>query len=392
MKRSRASRPRGFYSPGFFTKGYFRLRARFSSRARKPGYRTTASVQVLNLNLSGYSKNLFVYYTISSAPQFYRYRIINETPQPQSACTLAVSANTSASGGAVTCSTAPPSAPPAASASFAYAVPASAVPSQLTSPTQVASPPQSATPPASASAPAQAPSNAGATPSASAASAPSDFYGTFEMHRFTNAALITGVAYDSIPNQSFSWFTCPTSPTDLGGNPSSSPPGCISPTTPTGVTPPYPTYYELLQTTQPTVAAVQGINIYLLPQDTFTTHTHPGYLRFIPEAFLGASVYPLNHYYVGLSEEGLLRGLSVTSGFAYGSENVLPSNFPYKPGTVVTAAPTLSTSTRFRNGFFVMVGFHTSLFKAIFSGSAFQNTSSIGTAGSPSATGGQPSQ
>jgi len=336
--------------------------------------RTTASYQVLNLNLTGYGKNLFVYYTISSTAQFYRYQIINETPQPQSACTLTVSANTSPSGGTLTCTTAPSSVPPPSSASFASAIPASAAPSQPANPAQAAT----ATPSPSTPAPASSPTTA-------ASSTPPDFYGTFEMHRFTNAALITGVAYDSIPNQSFSWFICPTSPTLLAGNPSSSDPGCISPTTPAGATAPSPTYYELLQTKQPFAGAVQGINIYILPQDTFTSHTNPGYLRFMPDVFLGASVYPLNHYYVGLSEEGLLRGLSISGGFAYGSQNVLPSNFSYKPGAVVTAAPTLSTSTRFRNGFFVMVGFHTSLFKAIFSGSAFQNTT-IGTAGSPSGT------
>jgi hypothetical protein len=347
---------------------------------------TTASYLVLNLNLTGYPKNLFVYYTISSTPQFHRYQIINETPQPQSACALTVSANTNPAGGAVTCTTAPSSAPPSASASFASTVPSSVIPSQPPSPA-APSPPAPASPSGAASAPASpsAPSSASAgAPSPSSASAPPDYYGSFEMHRITNAALITGVAYDSVPTQSFSWFTCPTSPTLPAGNPSSAAPGCISPTTPSGATTPSPTYYELLQTKQPFVGGIQGINIYILPQDTFTVHSHPGYLRFVvPSVFLGASVYPLNHYYVGLAEEGLLRGLSISTGLAYGSQNELPSNFPYKPGTVVTAAPTLFTSTRFKNGFFVMVGFHTSLFKAIFSGSAFQNTT-VGTAGSPS--------
>lgn len=357
--------------------------------------RTTASYQVLNLNLTGYGKNLFVHYAIGSSPGFYRYQIINETPQPQSACALAVSANTSASGGALTCTTSPTSLPPPASASFAASVPASAVAqagaAQPGAATQPANPSQSATAAATPSSSTSPQPSSGTTgPSANASPCPVDFCGTFEQHRFTNAALITGVTYDSIPNQSFSWFTCPTSPTLPNGNPSSSVPGCISPTTPAGATTPSPTYYELLQTRQPFIGAVQGINIYILPQDTFTTHRNPGYLRFIPDVFLGASVYPLNHYFAGLSEEGLLRGLSISGGLAYGSQDVVPSNFPYKPGTVVTAAPTLSTSTRFQKGFFLMVGFHTSLFKAIFSGSAFQNTS-IGTAGAPPATAGQPS-
>jgi len=201
---------------------------------------------------------------------------------------------------------------PTASASFASTVPPSAIVSQS------AAPPSSAATPSPSSTPGQAASNGGGSaPAPSSSSAPPDYYGSFEMHRITNAALITGVAYDSIPSESFSWFTCPTSPTLLAGNPSSAAPGCISPTTPSGAITPLPTYYELLQTKQPFVAAVQGINIYILPQDTFTVHTRPGILRFVPEAFLGASAYPLNHYYVGGSEEGLLRGLSITGGFSY---------------------------------------------------------------------------
>jgi hypothetical protein len=49
-------------------------------------------------------------------------------------------------------------------------------------------------------------------------------------------------------------------------------------------------------------------------------------------------------------------------------------------------------STRMRPGFYVMIGFHTSLFKAIFTGSAFSNVFGAGTAGSPAPSGGGTSQ
>jgi adenylate kinase family enzyme len=323
---------------------------------------------VLTLDLTGHPKNLFVFYTISSNPQFFRYRIINETPQPQSGCALAVSANTNASGGAIPCTTPPSSQPPAASASFANTPPASATPAAPSAPAAAPNAAAAATPPPS-------------SPPPAAFAAPADFYGQFEVHHFTNAALVTGFAYDSVTTYSFSWSACPLSSTNTMGSTTKG--SCISPTPAAGST--APTYYQLTQSKQVTFTAVQGINLYPFPKDTFTAHSTPRSLNLMPAIFIGAAIYPLNHYYIGLSEEpSSFRLLSITGGLTYGSQTALPSNSPFMVGSVATSAQPLSTSTHFRAGFFVMVGFHTSLFKAIFTGSAFQNTSNTGTAGAPS--------
>jgi hypothetical protein len=356
--------------------------------------------QVLPLNLTGYSGNLFVYYMIGSTPGFYRYRIINETAQPISACALALAANTNVSGGQLTCTTAPTVLIPAASASFAASVPASAAPT-----TAAAAPPSAAAAgggsasgvsgPASASS--AQPSAGGSVTIGPQIQCPVDFCGHFELHHFQDAALITGAAYDSISNPSFSWFTCPASSSMPGGNPPLMPSStggtlllasgaCISPS---GGTTALPTYYQLMQSKQTQLAVIQGISIYLRPQDSFTRYTRGGHSwRLSPGLFLGAAVYPLNHYYVGISAEPFRSGVSIVVGYAAGVVNRLPRNYGFVPNDVVMSnstpptPPALSTSTTLRGGWFVMVGFHTSLFKAIFTGTAFQNPGSIGTAGS----------
>jgi hypothetical protein len=336
---------------------------------------SAASVQVLTLDLSNYGKNLFVYYTISGVEQFRRYQILTEVLQPQSNCALSITANTSTSGGAVPCTTAAATPPMPASASLAATIPGAA-----------------STTPAAASPAATAPSATAAAPAAPATpSAPADFYGHFEQHRFINAALITGAAYDSVPNYSYSWFTCPTNPAFPAGNQSTAAPGCISPTTPSTATTPLPTYYALQRTQQAQVAAIQGITFYIWPKDSFTQHTIPPLARYMPGIFVGASAYPLNHYFGGLSEEPV-RGFSITAGIVYGSETTLPSNSPYTIGSVVQSTPSSLTSSSLRPGFFVMFGFHTSLFGAVFNGSVFQNALNIGTAGTPAPSGGQTSQ
>jgi hypothetical protein len=83
--------------------------------------------------------------------------------------------------------------------------------------------------------------------------------------------------------------------------------------------------------------------------------------------FIGASVYPLNRYFVGGSLEPI-HGFFVTLGPVFGSQTSLPEDYPYKLGQQVTTAtaPAIPDSSRFRVGGFVMVGFDTSLFKEIF--------------------------
>jgi hypothetical protein len=148
-----------------------------------------------------------------------------------------------------------------------------------------------------------------------------------------------------------------------------------------------------MESKQTQVAIIQGITIYLRPQDSFTRCTRIGHSwRIPPGLFLGAAVYPLNHYYIGMSTEPFRSGLSIVGGYAGGVVNRLPKNYGFVQNDVVMsnstppAPPALSTSNTLRGGWFVMVGFHTSLFKAIFTGTAFQNPGNIGTPGSSSVT------
>lgn len=112
----------------------------------------------------------------------------------------------------------------------------------------------------------------------------------------------------------------------------------------------------------------------------------PPFLRYLPtEVFLGASAYPLNHYFAGLSDEPH-RGISFTGGVVVGAETMLPKNFPTPVYGVVQANLTIPTTSSMKSGYFVMVAFHTSLFGAIFKGSVFQNVIGIPTAGTSAGT------
>jgi hypothetical protein len=80
-----------------------------------------------------------------------------------------------------------------------------------------------------------------------------------------------------------------------------------------------------------------------------------------------------------------LRGFDISAGAVFGSQTILPSTFAYTPGSYASVNPSIPTSTKFKPGFFFMIGFDTSLFGQIFNGSIFQSVLSIGTAGSPPA-------
>jgi len=348
--------------------------------------------QELPFDISGYGKNLNVYFTVSASERFHRFQIINETPQPQSACALANAADTSTAGGALTCLTFLGSQLPVAAATFSSAVPpyaagststvtlnAAAVAPEDAQTTTAASQPQAVAPSANSSG-----TPTSGTPTSSTVPPP-DYHGFFEVHHFSEGELVTGAAYDSVVSYSYSWFTCPLNATYPNGNTSSA--NCASFQTSSAGTTSTTDYYLLTQTQQVPVAAVQGINLSLFgPKDTFVLYPKNIYY---PDAFLGIAVYPLNHYYVGLSET-VVRGFNLTGGMAVGSQAYLPANSSYQVNGVYTVNPSIGTSARFRKGFFVMVDFRTSLFKDIFNGSAFTNVLQIGNAGSATAQTTQP--
>ncbi len=324
-----------------------------------------APVLHLNLDLQGNHGNLFVYYTLSRLESFNRYQISNDIAQPISNCALAISANVNSGGGFNTCVTASTSALPSPSATYST--------SQF--------PPLTMPPPAA--------SGGATTPAATTSSA--EYFGNFQMHHFSHGTLITGIAYDSVPNQSFSWVTCSTSASNTAGNFPSGPNGapCISPTA-TTANPTPATYYQLVKSKQIPIAAVEGVDLFLFDsggsQDMF-----PGKNRPIPGLFIGSSAYPLNHYFVGTTVEPE-RGFNISAGVVFGSENILPSSFGYQAGSYASVHPSIPTSTKFKTGVFFMIGFDTSLFGQIFNGSIFKSVLSVGTAGSPPASSSTPTQ
>jgi hypothetical protein len=89
-----------------------------------------------------------------------------------------------------------------------------------------------------------------------------------------------------------------------------------------------------------------------------------------PGLVIGASVYPLQRYYIGLGLEPI-RGVTFAGGFVLGEQTRLPSNGPapnqYYPGGQLSAS-TLPSASAFRKGAFFMVGFDWNIFQALFSG------------------------
>ncbi len=294
----------------------------------------------LNLDLQGNSGNLIVFYSIKGNEQFQRYQVTNESQQPQSACVQALAAGNGTTPGTPNCATtAPGTAPPAATT----AVVTAAAPATTASTT---------TPP----------------------NPPADFYGRFEVHHFVRGALVTGFAFDSIGNRSYSWVACPVSPP-------APPSGACFSAAPTSGTAPTTATYQLVQSNSPQAAVVVGVTIFIKREDMFPGAKSKWWQRSGP--FLGASAYPLNHYFLGCSLEPL-HGLNLTLGPVFGSQTRLPNNYTQGPVTAATA-PTIPSSSGFRAGVFVMVGFDTSMFKAIF-GSLWGNVTSVGAA-APTSTG-----
>lgn len=326
--------------------------------------------QITNLNLGGAYGNLVVYYTLTLNEQFSRYHIVNEIAEPISQCQLALSAAAASTSntGFTPCTT------PAAST----------IPGPASTLSASAYPPLQPTPPIGTTAP--------TAPTASGLPSPPEYIGRVEVHHFSHGALVTGVAYDWIKQPSFSWIACPTNANNTTGNPSTAPPSgsgviisgaCVSPTPAAGAT--AVTYYQLQQQNGPTVAVMEGVDLFLLDNPSWKN----GFARDMfrsrmawtrPELLIAASAYPLNHYYVGVSEEPV-QGMHFSFGRAGAVVNSISPTFGYAVNSVSVSNPTIQTSSRFRGGWFVEFGFDTSLFGQIFNGGFLQNVLTLGSAG-----------
>jgi hypothetical protein len=288
------------------------------------------------LNLGGASGNVHVNYSLIPTEQYHRYQIVNEVLAPQSNCVQSNSASTNASGGYAPCTTAPSSALAAPSATYSTSAPA-----------------QGAT--------AAVGVVAGAAPPTPLPVITKEF----DLHHFTNGALIAGIAYDSVANQTFTWQQCPVGTTQTT---TPNPPCYSSPAIGTATQ----TYnYQLLRTVQAPVAAVGGVLLYFKPRDMFD----PKIDKHAFGAMFAVSAYPLNHYFIGPAWEPK-PGINLSAGVVEGATNLLPTG--YSEGVISTSNPTLPSVTKFKTGAFFMLSFDAYLFKAIFTGGPFVPT--IGTA------------
>lgn len=331
--------------------------------------------QIVDLNLGGASGNLVVYYTLALNEQFNRYQVVNEIAEPVSNCqlTLSAAATSATAAGFVPCTTAATSTPPAPATTLSAS----------------GYPPLQPMPPTGSSAP---------TAPTVSVSNPQAFFGRVEVHHFSHGALVTGVAYDSVKQMTFSWLTCPTNATYLTGNPSgltgttiSPPPSsgpCASPTTvPSGATT-APTYYQLQPTSGPTVAVVEGVDLFIFDNFRLRNWMQGGARDMFasrmvlsrPELYLAASAYPVNHYFLGLSEEPL-QGFHFSGGISGAVQSSISRSSGFTVGTVSLSNSAIPTTSHFKHGYFIEVGFDTSLFGQIFSKNAFSSVLSLGSAG-----------
>jgi hypothetical protein len=218
-----------------------------------------------------------------------------------------------------------------------------------------------------AGAPAPSIASTGSGAANSAIACPGDYCGNFQVHHFDGGTIFGGFAFSTISTKSFSVGTVP-----CGSFPS----GSTAYTACGGATATSPAAAYAIQGSSSRVgtAVIAGVEIYLHPQDMYPHMKSTNYGAGI---LVGASVYPLNQYYVGLSVEPV-HGFTLGAGFVAGSQQKLPSG--YGVGTYLgnnatgSATPTISTSSSFHGGAFLMLGFDINIFQTFFS-----SVTSIGT-------------
>jgi hypothetical protein len=196
-------------------------------------------------------------------------------------------------------------------------------------------------PAASASPPAPVSGAASTTPSSPAG----EFQGRFQIHHFDQGTFFGAFAVSSIASRSYSLVAQDT-------------------TTP-------PSSSQITQSSSsPGMAVVAGIDLYAIPKDMYPGAKTTNWDKLGPGLVIGASVYPLQRYYIGLGLEPI-RGVTFAGGFVLGEQTRLPSNGPapnqYYPGGQLSAS-TLPSASAFRKGAFFMVGFDWNIFQALFSG------------------------
>jgi hypothetical protein len=283
------------------------------------------------IDLSGHSGNLIVYFTIRRIETFQRYTVA----QVQG----------------------PGSAPGVAAQGTPLPPPKGAAPSG-------GNPAQDATAPPPAS-----PSGGNGSPSGSGQSTDTNqglvvAKGSFEVHDVFHANVVAAVAFSTLKDQS---ITKQPQPQSCNGTPANPDPNCFSPVVSNSFK----------------WAPIVGLDYYFQPRDTFPRAAgdpwlctqHPGQCFGIMGA---ASVTKANNYFMGGFFEPVL-GVQLGAGANFGTKTVLQS--PYKNGVPVDITGDFPTTDKRGTGVFVSAGLDLGIFRKVFGKFTGIGTSASGTSG-----------
>jgi hypothetical protein len=288
------------------------------------------------IDLSGHSGNLVVYYTIRRIETFQRYTV----------------AQVQGPGSGPSASLAGTPLPPAKGA----AAGAGAQPNATTG--------------NPAASPSQANATANGSPSGAQASADANqgivvAKGSFEVHDVFHANVVAAIAFSTLKDQS---ITKQAQPTSCTGTPTAPDSNCFAP---------------LLNSNSYKWAPIVGLDYYLHPRDTFPRaqgqrwECTEDWKQCV--GFMGAaSAVKANNYFIGGFFEPKL-GVQFAAGANFGTKTVLDSN--YKLGTPVDITGDFPTHDARGTGFFLSAGLDLGIFRKIFGKFTGIGTAASGTSG-----------
>ena len=303
------------------------------------------------IDISGHSGNLVVYYTIRRIENFQRYTI---------APVQGPGSSTAAGGQGVALP--PPAAAAAATATTpaSSTTPASTTASSTSGNTTTTTTSNTTVSPNSSTTTVTSTST---TPAASAATPPGTVVakGSFEVHDLFQANVVAAVAFSTLKNQS---VTSQAEPLSCTGTALTPDPNCFSPQ----VNPSF------------RWAPIVGLDYYFHARDSFP---RPYWL--CPKDWLqcfglmgAASATKANNYFVGPFFEPAL-GVQFAAGANFGTRTVLQS--PYMANTPVDITGSFPTSDGRGTGFFFSAGLDLGIFRKVFGKFTGIGTSASGTSG-----------
>lgn len=119
------------------------------------------------------------------------------------------------------------------------------------------------------------------------------------------------------------------------------------------------------ENSRPQMHPMAGLNYYVFgSRDLFPGRLHRNdYLK--PGLFIGTALDQLNNYYIGFNWE-IPNGLDLSLGYNVGQEKQLANGVIAGQTVLPTGTTTAPTVDRFRNAFYVSIGFDMRVFRAVF--------------------------